>query len=106
MGPSSDCRPTGAQVDRLSGTAHCAADSAADATPSAAEWASGIPEQRKKYRRPVDPSTHVAARNRLLPCQHGVDTRTIQAYLGHRNIMHTVRYTQLAPDRFRALWRD
>jgi type 1 fimbriae regulatory protein FimB/type 1 fimbriae regulatory protein FimE len=36
----------------------------------------------------------------------GVDTRTIQAYLGHRNIMHTVRYTQLAPDRFRALWRD
>jgi type 1 fimbriae regulatory protein FimB/type 1 fimbriae regulatory protein FimE len=23
---------------------------------------------------------------------NGVDTRTIQAYLGHRNIMHTVRY--------------
>ena len=37
---------------------------------------------------------------------NGVDTRTIQAYLGHRNIMHTVRYTQLAPDRFRTLWRD
>lgn len=37
---------------------------------------------------------------------NGVDTRTIQAYLGHRNIMHTVRYTQLARDRFRALWRD
>jgi type 1 fimbriae regulatory protein FimE len=37
---------------------------------------------------------------------NGVDTRTIQAYLGHRNIMHTVRYTQLAPDRFRSLWRD
>ena len=36
----------------------------------------------------------------------GVDTRTIQAYLGHRNIKHTVRYTQLAPDRFRTLWRD
>ena len=36
----------------------------------------------------------------------GVDTRTIQAYLGHRNIMHTVRYTQLAPDRFRSLWLD
>ena len=36
----------------------------------------------------------------------GVDTRTIQAYLGHRNIMHTVRYTQLAPDRFRTLWLD
>ena len=37
---------------------------------------------------------------------NGVDTRTIQAYLGHRNIMHTVRYTQLTPDRFRMLWRD
>lgn len=37
---------------------------------------------------------------------NGVDTRTIQAYLGHRIIMHTVRYTQLAPDRFRSLWRD
>jgi hypothetical protein len=31
---------------------------------------------------------------------NGVDTFTIQAYLGHRNSMHTVRYTQLAPDRF------
>jgi integrase len=37
---------------------------------------------------------------------NGADTRTIQAYLGHRNIMHMVRYTQLAPDRFRTLWRD
>ncbi len=37
---------------------------------------------------------------------NGVDTRTIQAYLGHRNIMHTVRYTQLASGRFRSLWRD
>jgi site-specific recombinase XerD len=37
---------------------------------------------------------------------NGVDTRTIQAFLGHRNIMHTVRYTQLAPERFRTLWCD
>jgi len=43
---------------------------------------------------------------RASPRGNGVDTRTIQAYLGHRNIMHTVRYTQLAPDRFRTLWRD
>lgn len=34
----------------------------------------------------------------------GVDTRTIQAYLGHRSIQHTVRYTELAPERFRNLW--
>ena len=25
----------------------------------------------------------------------GVDTRTIQAYLGHKSIQHTVRYTEL-----------
>jgi integrase len=36
----------------------------------------------------------------------GVDTRTIQAYLGHRDIKHTVRYTELSPVRFRGLWRD
>ena len=31
----------------------------------------------------------------------GHDTRAIQHYLGHRNIVHTVRYTELAADRFR-----
>ena len=33
-----------------------------------------------------------------------VDTRTVQAYLGHRSIQHTVRYTELAPGRFSDLW--
>jgi site-specific recombinase XerD len=32
--------------------------------------------------------------------------RTLQAYLGHRNIQHTVRYTKLSPTRFKNLWRD
>jgi type 1 fimbriae regulatory protein FimB/type 1 fimbriae regulatory protein FimE len=36
----------------------------------------------------------------------GVDTRTIQAYLGHINIQHTVRYTELAPGRFKSIWGD
>jgi len=36
----------------------------------------------------------------------GVDTRTIQSYLGHRSIQHTVRYTELAPTRFKSLFRD
>ena len=36
----------------------------------------------------------------------GEDTRSIQAYLGHRNISHTVRYTELSPNRFRGFWRD
>ena len=36
----------------------------------------------------------------------GQDTRAIQQYLGHRNITHTVRYTELAPDRFKGFWKD
>jgi integrase len=35
----------------------------------------------------------------------GTDTRTLQAYLGHRSIQSTVRYTELAPGRFRNIWR-
>ncbi len=36
----------------------------------------------------------------------GVDTRAIQAYFGHKNIQHTVRYTQLDPARFKGFGRD
>lgn len=36
----------------------------------------------------------------------GHDTRAIQHYLGHKNIQHTVRYTELAPTRFKDFWRD
>lgn len=36
----------------------------------------------------------------------GHDTRSIQHYLGHKNIQHTVRYTEMAPDRFKGFWRD
>src|SRR5262245_28969493 len=35
----------------------------------------------------------------------GHDTRALQHYLGHRNIQHTVRYTDMAPDRFKDFWR-
>lgn len=34
----------------------------------------------------------------------GVPTRTIQAYLGHRSIQHTVRYTELSSKAFQNLW--
>ena len=34
----------------------------------------------------------------------GHDTRALQAYLGHRNIQHTVRYTELTPTRFKDFW--
>jgi site-specific recombinase XerD len=35
----------------------------------------------------------------------GHDTRALQAYLGHKNIQHTVRYTDMAPTRFKDFWR-
>ncbi len=36
----------------------------------------------------------------------GHDTRSIQDYLGHKNIQHTVRCTELSPTRFKDFWRD
>ena len=36
----------------------------------------------------------------------GIDTRAIQAYLGHRNIQHSTRYTELAANRFDGFWKD
>ncbi len=36
----------------------------------------------------------------------GEDTRAIQAYMGHRNIQHTVRYTELSPERYKDFWKD
>src|SRR6476659_9113580 len=35
----------------------------------------------------------------------GHDTRALQAYLGHRNIQHTVRYSEMSPTRFKDFWR-
>jgi integrase len=36
----------------------------------------------------------------------GYDTRAIQAYLGHKNIQRTVRYTELSSGRFKDFWND
>jgi site-specific recombinase XerD len=36
----------------------------------------------------------------------GHDRRALQAYLGHKNIQHTVRYTELSPTRFKNFWRE
>jgi site-specific recombinase XerD len=36
----------------------------------------------------------------------GQDTSAIQLYLGHKNIQHTCRYTELAYGRFKDFWRD
>jgi len=34
------------------------------------------------------------------------DARAIQLYLDHKNIQHTVRYTELASGRFEDFWKD
>jgi type 1 fimbriae regulatory protein FimB/type 1 fimbriae regulatory protein FimE len=36
----------------------------------------------------------------------GVDTRSLQSYLGHRHIQNTVRYSELSPNRFKGFWKD
>jgi integrase len=36
----------------------------------------------------------------------GTDTRSLQAYLGHKNIQHTVRYTELSPGEPMADWNS
>jgi integrase len=38
--------------------------------------------------------------------ERGADLRTIQAWLGHKDIRHTVRYVHLNPRKFRGLWDD
>jgi integrase len=35
----------------------------------------------------------------------GHDTRALQAWLGHRNIQHVVRYTELSATRFNTFWK-
>jgi len=37
---------------------------------------------------------------------NGHDTRALQVYLGHRNIQHTMRYTELSPTRFKDFWHE
>lgn len=37
---------------------------------------------------------------------NGHDTRAVQHYLGHKNIQHTVKYTELTSKRFDNFWSD
>jgi type 1 fimbriae regulatory protein FimB/type 1 fimbriae regulatory protein FimE len=48
---------------------------------------------------------HAAARLWIALANKGHDTRALQAYQGHKNIQHTVRYTELSPERFKDFWR-
>jgi integrase len=62
----------------------------------------------RRYRRQASPASstgsHRACGYKL--ANDGHDTRAIQAYLGHRNIQKTTRYTALAPQRFKEFFRD
>lgn len=53
-----------AQVDRLSGTAHRAVNSAAATASSAAGWASGIPEQAKQVQAQLTQAASASIRER------------------------------------------
>jgi site-specific recombinase XerD len=48
--------------------------------------------------------TNTGARGFAL-ANKGHDTRALQAYLGHKNIQHAVRYTELTSSRFEDFWR-
>jgi integrase len=48
---------------------------------------------------------HIAPCLRLCLGEHGTRYPALQAYLGHKNIQHTVKYTELSPDRFKDFWR-
>jgi site-specific recombinase XerD len=56
---------------------------------------------------------HHAPRHHALALRHacgyalaskGLDTRTLQAYLGHRSINSTTRYAAVGPGRFKNIW--
>jgi hypothetical protein len=68
------------QIDHLSGTAHRAVNSAADAASSAAEWASTIPEQAKQAQAQLTEAASASIRAR--PIATVVGTLVIGYMLG------------------------
>jgi site-specific recombinase XerD len=49
---------------------------------------------------------HAALYVRLQACQRRPRYKIIAGFLGHKNIEHTVRYTEMSPTRFKDFWRD
>ncbi len=60
--------------------------------------------EKAKLRFPVHPHMLRHACGFAL-ANRGIDTRSLQAYLGHASIMHTVRYTEMSPTRFKGISR-
>jgi site-specific recombinase XerD len=99
---------TDAEVDKLIGAARCNRYGHRDATIlnvayrhglRASELAVGSDRLQRRHPHMLRHACGFALANK------GHDTRALQAYLGHRNIQHTVRYTELSPDRFKDFWR-
>ena len=61
--------------------------------------------RRAKIPFPVHPHMLRTATGIYL-ANEGIDTRAIQHYLGHKQIAHTTRSTELRADRFRGFWKD
>lgn len=61
--------------------------------------------ERAKLEMPIHPHMLRHATGFKL-ANEGQNTRVIQHYLGHRNIQHTVRYTQLSRRCFQGFWKD
>ena len=62
----------------------------------------------RRLQREQGPSSHVFMTEHgcgYALANAGHDTRALQAWLGHKNIQHTVRYTELSPHRFKDFWR-
>jgi integrase len=65
------------------------------------------PNDRQAAKMPFSVHPHMLRHaTGLKLANQGVDTRSLQQFLGHKNIQHTVRYTELSPERFRDFWRD
>jgi len=73
--------------------------------------AAGLSQDAQPHRRSRRPGPGDAPHMLRHACGYqlanaGHDTGAIQHYLSHRNITHTVRYTELSPDRFSTFWND
>jgi type 1 fimbriae regulatory protein FimB/type 1 fimbriae regulatory protein FimE len=61
---------------------------------------------RRLQREQEPKSPFVCTSERGAPFTTAGFARALQAYLGHKNIQHTVRYTELSPTRFKDFWRS
>jgi site-specific recombinase XerD len=39
-------------------------------------------------------------------CNRDVNLRALQSWLGHKQVQHTTKYAELAPNKFRGFWDD